>query len=119
MKELVCIVCPNGCPMLIEDMGNSINVTGNRCKRGIDFAVSEMTHPMRTICSTVKTSFLKVPVLPVRVSKDIPKDKIFDVMDAINQVVLTEIVASGDVIIKNVLGLDVDIIATSNILKEQ
>lgn len=118
MKELVCIVCPNGCTMMIEETGTSIKVSGNQCKRGEEFAVSEMIHPMRTICSTVKTNFPKVPVLPVRVSEEIPKDKISDVMREINKVVITKPISIGDVIIENVLGLNVNIIATSNILKE-
>jgi CxxC motif-containing protein len=118
MKELVCIVCPNGCSMMIEEMGTSIKVTGNRCKRGEEFAISELNHPMRTICSTVKTNFPSIPVLPVRVSEEIPKDRIFDVMKEINKVVVTKPISIGDIIIENVLGLHVNIIATSNILKE-
>jgi CxxC motif-containing protein len=118
MKELICIICPNGCPMVIEEMGTSIKVSGNQCKRGVEFAKSEMIHPMRTISSTVKTNFSKAPVLPVRVSDEIPKDKIFDVMKEINKVVVTSPVSLGDIIIENVLGLNVDVIATSNVLKE-
>jgi len=117
--ELICIVCPNGCPIMIEEIGTSIKVSGNRCQRGEEFAVSEMIHPMRTMSSTVKTNFPKVPVLPVRVSEEIPKDKIFDVMREINKVVVTNPISLGDIIIENVLGLKVNIIATSNILKEQ
>lgn len=119
MKELVCIVCPNGCSMMIEEMWNTIKVSGNLCKRGEEFALNEMTHPMRTLCSTVKTGFAKAPVLSVRVSQEIPKDRIFDVMREINKVVVTEPVSIGDIIIENVLGLNVNIIATSNLLKEQ
>ncbi len=119
MKELVCIVCPNGCLLIIEEMGTSIKVSGNQCKRGEEFVVNEMKHPMRTICSTVKTTFPKVPVLPVRVSEEIPKDRIVDVMREINKVVVTTPISLGDIIIENVLGLNVNIIATSNILKEQ
>ena len=96
MKQLVCIGCP----------------------RGKAFAISEMTEPKRTICSTVKTVFPGCPVLPVRVSDDIPKDRIFDVMREINAVVLTERIGRGDVIIENVLGLGVDVISTSDLLKQ-
>lgn len=117
MKELVCIVCPRGCTMQIEGEKDNITVIGNSCKRGLTFAVSEMTQPMRTICTTVKTSFSEAPVLPVRVSADIPKDKIFDVMKEINSIIVEKPVIRGDIIIKNVLDLSVDIIATSDILK--
>ena len=93
-------------------------MTGNSCPRGKEFAISEMTAPKRTICSVVKTVFEGVPVLPVRVSEDIPKEKIFDVMREINSVLLTERIGRGDVVIENVLGLGVDVISTSDLLKQ-
>lgn len=118
MRELVCIVCPRGCTMHIDGEGENITVTGNTCKRGAQFAISEMTKPMRTICTTVRTSFPEVPVLPVRVSEEIPKDKIFDVMQEINKTVLSKPVGRGDVVISKVCGLSANIIATSNVLNE-
>lgn len=117
MKELVCIVCPRGCTMKIEETENGIAVSGNTCKRGETFAKSEMTNPMRTICTTVATVFPDAPVIPVRVSSDIPKDRIFDVMKEINSVTVRERISRGDKVIQNVLGLGVDVIATSDILK--
>ena len=119
MKEFNCIGCPRGCLLHVEEENGEYTVTGNTCKRGHDFAVSEMTHPQRTICSTVKTVFPDVPVLPVRVSADIPKERIFDVMQEINNVMLTERIGRGDVIIADVLGLGVDIISTSDVLVRQ
>ena len=118
MKQLVCIGCPRGCRLTVEENSGEFIVTGNTCPRGKAFAISEMTEPKRTICSTVKTVFLGCPVLPVRVSDDIPKDRIFDVMREINAVVLTERIGRGDVIIENVLGLGVDVISTSDLLKQ-
>lgn len=118
MKQLVCIVCPRGCTMTLEGEGKDVKVSGNSCKRGAEFAVSEMTEPKRTICTTVKTAFPDVPVLPVRVSKEIPKDRIFDVMAEINKVTVKEKVKRGEVIIKDVSGLGADIIATSGVLDE-
>ena len=118
MKELVCIVCPRGCTMTLEGEGKDVKVSGNSCKRGAEFAVSEMTEPKRTICTTVRTAFPDVTVLPVRVSKEIPKDKIFDVMAQINKVTVKERVKRGDTIIKDVLGLGADLIATSGVLDE-
>lgn len=118
MKELVCITCPNGCLLQIEELANGeLAVSGNRCKRGETFAVNELKHPMRTICSTVRTTNPHVPVLPVRLSAEIPKEKIFDVMKAINRVVVEKPVAAGEVVISHVLGLDADVIVTSNILQ--
>ncbi len=119
MKELTCIVCPNGCTMEVSTDGDSIIVTGNKCPKGAEFAVSEVTNPMRTICSTVKTAFPQTPVLPVRVSAEIPKNCIFDVMGEINRALVTRPIGCGDVVISDVLGLGVDVIATSGILKQR
>lgn len=118
MKQLVCIGCPRGCRLTVEEKGGEYIVTGNTCPRGKAFAISEMTAPKRTICSTVKTVFAGCPVLPVRVSDDIPKEKIFDVMREINAVTLGERIGRGDVVIENVLGLGVDVISTSDLLKQ-
>ena len=118
MKRLVCIGCPRGCRLTIDEKDGEYIVTGNTCPRGKEFAISEMTAPKRTICSTVKTVFSDVPVLPVRVSDDIPREKIFDVMREINAVTLKERIGRGDAVIKNVLGLGVDVIATSDLLKQ-
>ena len=106
MKELVCIVCPNGCLLKIDE--KTLKVEGNKCKKGEEFAISELTAPKRTLTTTVRTAFKDIPVLPVRVSGEIPKDKIFDVMKEINKTVVDETV------IKNVLNLGVDVIATSS-----
>lgn len=117
MKEFSCIGCPRGCLLHVEEENGGFTVTGNSCPRGHEFAISEMTAPKRTICSVVKTVFADAPVLPVRVSADIPKEMIFDVMGEINSVTLTERIGRGDVVIENVLGLGVDVISTSDLLK--
>ena len=110
MKELTCIGCPRGCTLKIERDGDGWSVTGNTCPRGREFAVSEMTAPR---------SFPGAPVLPVRVSADIPKDRIFDVMDALKTVTVSERIGRGDVVIPDVLGLGVDVIATSSLLRHR
>ena len=86
MREMTCITCPNSCLLYVEQKEGKIIVTGNKCKRGEAFAAAELTHPMRTISSTVRTVYKDIPVLPVRVSEEIPKEKIFDVMKEINKV---------------------------------
>lgn len=118
MKEMTCIVCPNGCGLKVEEKDGQWEVSGNQCKRGEKFAIEEMTHPMRTLCSTVRTIYPEIPVIPVRVSAEIPKERIFDVMRQINQVTVDGICGTGDIVIEEVLDLGVDVIVTSDILKE-
>lgn len=118
VREMTCITCPNGCELHVEECNGKITVTGNQCKRGEQFAISELKTPVRTICSTVRTVYQEVPVLPVRVTKEIPKERLFDVMKEINKIVITKPEARGNVLIKDVLGLGADVIVTSNVLYE-
>lgn len=114
MKEFICIVCPRGCHLKVDD---EMNVTGNTCPRGKVYALNEITNPTRMITSTVAIESVELHRVPVMTSKPIPKGKIFDVMGEINKVRVKAPIKIGDVIIKNVLGLDSDIIATRDILK--
>ena len=118
-KELVCIVCPRSCRMTITSEGDELVVTGNTCKRGKEFAINEMTDPRRTVCTTVRTSFPSVPVLPVRVSGAIPKNKIFDLMREVHRITVSKRIGREEVVVTNILDLGVDLIATSNILKDE
>lgn len=118
VKEMTCIVCPNGCNLTVN-IGDEITVTGNTCKRGEAFGKAEVTNPMRTITSSVRTTFKDTPMVSVRVSDEIPKDMIFKVMDEINKIVLDKRVKHGYKVIENVLNLGVDIIVTSDILMEE
>lgn len=115
--ELTCIVCPRGCTLQLEGQPGSFRVSGNACKRGEAFAISEQTAPMRTLCTTVRTAFAEVPVLPVRLSGEIPKEKIFDAMAAINAITLTRHLPIGGVIAHDLAGLGVDLIAASGLLR--
>ena len=117
MTELTCIVCPRGCTLRIEERDGRFTVTGNACKRGEQFATAEMTCPMRTICTTVKTAFPAVPVISVRTSREIPKERIFDVMREINRHTLTAPVRIGEVVVADILGLGSDVIVTKNVEK--
>ncbi len=112
MKELTCIVCPRGCRLTIDD---DLNVTGNSCPRGAIYAKDELTNPKRMITSFMRVKNRHDCVVSVKTSTSIPKGKIFEVMEAINKVGVDAPTHIGDIAIKNVLGLDADIIITKNI----
>jgi CxxC motif-containing protein len=118
MKELLCIVCPNGCRLRAEEREGTIAVTGNRCKRGFAFALAELTNPTRTVTTTVRTAFPEAPALPVRTDREIPKGKIGELMGFLKTITVSGPLGCGDVVAENALGLGCNIIATSHILKE-
>lgn len=112
MKELICIVCPVGCHLHVDDKNN---ITGNQCPRGLKYGLEEITHPSRIITTTVKTSNPMMPRLPVKTSSPIPKELMFQIMDRIGSEIVTKSVKINDVIIKNVLDTQIDIIATRSL----
>ncbi len=113
--ELTCISCPLGCPLRVEtdDEGRVLSVTGNTCRRGEEYGRKEVTAPTRTVTSTVRLTGGGSPVVSVRTREDIPKGKIFDVMAAIRSVSVAAPVHIGDVVIPNIAGTGVDLIATA------
>lgn len=114
MKELICITCPRGCHLTVDD---NMNVTGNFCPRGKAYAIAELTHPVRTLTSTVKVESKDNPRVPVKSNNPLPKELIFKAMEEIDKVSVKAPIHIGDVIIKDVCGSGVDIIATKNISK--
>ncbi|MDR2185834.1 MAG: DUF1667 domain-containing protein [Treponema sp.] len=118
MKEILCIICPNGCRLRAEEKGGELKVAGNRCSRGIDFARAEIISPMRSVTTTVRTVFPDIPVLPVRTGGEIPKGKILELMQFLGGVTVKEPLGIGETAAENILGLGINMIVTSNILKE-
>ncbi|MDI9479715.1 MAG: DUF1667 domain-containing protein [Syntrophomonadaceae bacterium] len=115
MRNLVCIECPIGCSLTAEKSGEQWEVKGNRCTKGVDFAINEITDPRRSICSTVRTTFKTVPRLSVRTQGEVPLNTIFEVMEQINSVKLDHPVHIGEVIIENVSNTGINVIATSDL----
>ena len=111
MKELICIVCPRGCHLKVDEE-NGFSVTGNSCPRGAEYAVAELTHPTRMVTSSVRCSGGAHPRCPVKTSAPIPKELIFEAMKTLDPVELTAPVALGQVVVANVCGTGVDFIAT-------
>ena len=112
MKELICITCPRGCHLSVDE---NLNVTGNMCPRGALYAKAELTHPTRMVTSSVSVVSEIESRLPVKTKEPIPKELIFKIMEEIEKVEVKAPISIGDIIIKNVLGTGVDIVATKNI----
>ena len=109
MKELICICCPRGCHLKVDE--KTLEVSGNSCPRGKDYGIAEVTNPVRVITSTVKIKGAELKRLPVKTSKPISKKLMFDVMKVLEDIVVTSPIKRGTIIVNNILGTDVNIIA--------
>lgn len=113
-KNFICILCPRGCRIKVDEAGN---ITGNFCKRGAGYVQTEMTSPTRVVTSTVKTIFPELPRVSVKTDNPIPKGMISEIMDEINKTVIEKPMAIGDIVIENILDTGSNIVLTKPCLK--
>lgn len=111
MKELVCIVCPKGCHLKIDEE-HGFAVTGNACGRGAVYGKKELQNPTRTLTSTVRVSGGHLPRLPVKTDKEIPKAMLLRAMRLLDPVHLSAPIAAGQVILPDILGTGANVVAT-------
>ena len=111
MTNLICIVCPKGCHLAVDEE-HDYKVTGFGCPRGEEYGKKEMTNPTRVITSTVKITGGIHKRLPVKTNRDIPKGLIHDAMALLDPVELTAPVKVGDVVVKDICGTGADWVAS-------
>lgn len=118
VKNLICINCPLGCTLTAEVDGNEVvSVSGNTCSRGDAYARKELISPTRIVTSTVRVANGQSDMVSVKTKEDIPKGKIFECIKELQDVRIQAPVRIGDVIVSNIAGTGVDIVATKNIAK--
>ena len=116
VRNLICINCPLGCALTVEtENGQIVSVSGNTCKKGDIYARKEVTAPTRIVTSTVRVTGGAADMVSVKTKTDIPKDKIFECVRALKDIVVSAPVHIGDVILRDAAGTGVDIVATKNV----
>lgn len=112
--ELTCIRCPMGCTIRVEMKdGRVISVEGNTCLRGEEYAKAEATAPVRTVTSTVRAIGGVRPVIAVKTVPDVPKEKIFAVMDVVRALEVKAPVRIGDILCENIADTGSDLVAAA------
>ena len=112
-RVMNCIMCPMGCELKVtlED-GKFVSVTGNTCPRGAKYGQDEVTAPKRMLTYTVKVEGGLLPLLPVVSAEALPKEKVMDCAAYLRGITVKAPIKTGDVIVSNILGLGVNIVAS-------
>ena len=115
-KNLTCIVCPRGCTLTVtldSALENPVvSVEGQGCKRGVDYATAECTHPTRVLTTTAPT--VDGGVVPCKTDRAIPRELLFEAMKAVNTLSAPAVVRIGDILLEDLLGTGANIVATAN-----
>lgn len=141
IREMVCISCPVGCRLALyleppADAAGAVGdvavgraaaangtasaaerlvVTGNRCSRGEVYAREEYLAPKRVVTATVRMHSGHRPRLPVRTSAPLPKGEIEGLLRRIYELELTPPIERGEVIIPDIAGSGVDLLASFSV----
>ncbi len=116
-RKMICISCPLGCEIEAEITADEINVSGNRCPRGKDYAINEIKDPRRVVTSNVKVTGGEYPLASVKTTGAIPKDKIFTLIEKLREVEIQAPVKIGQVIFENLFKTGFDVVVTRPVEK--
>lgn len=111
-KEMICIACPIGCHLSVMEENGNYLVEGNQCPRGEKYGLKEVINPTRMITTTVKITGAHLQRLPVKSSEPIPKKEIFRFMRCLDTVEVKSPIKKGETVIKDILGLGIDVISS-------
>ena len=113
VKNIVCISCPLGCPVEVKLADGQVSgVSGNACKRGEAYAKEECTNPLRVVTTTLPVHGSDLKMFSVKTKSPIPKGMIFECLKNLVGVEVHAPVGIGDVVLANVCGTGIDIVAT-------
>ena len=118
-KTYTCIVCPRSCvgTLTVHDDGR-LETEGFFCKNGEKYAIDEYKDPKRMMTTTVTLKNGIYHLLPVVSTEEISRKLFPDCLEKLYHTVVTAPVKAGDVIISDIMGTGVDIIAAKS-MKER
>lgn len=116
---ITCIVCPQGCTIAAVVEDGEVKVWGNRCNRGKVYAQEEILHPQRTLTTTVKVRGGIYPLVPAKSQRPIPKERLWQALEEIMGVEVEVPIESGQVLVKDLAGTGVALVATRGMGREK
>lgn len=114
-KVYTCIVCPISCKITVQDTPEGLQISGQTCKRGKEFATSEHVEPRRMLTTTVVIHGGRIHRLPVTSKTDIPKKDLKDCLTTLYNLEVKAPIRCGDVVVKDICGTGVDIVASRDV----
>ena len=114
-EQLTCILCPVGCDLEVDRAGDGLEVRGNQCDKGIGFADEEILYPKRNLATSVPLRGTESQMVSVGLSGPVPRDMISPVLSEIAGLRPEPPILRGQVLIPNVIGTGVDVIATRTV----
>jgi len=120
IKKLTCISCPIGCELSVslDESGKILKIEGNRCPRGKEYAITEITNPQRILPISVKVEDGEMELVSAKTDKPVPKKKMYEIIEYIKKLKVKAPVKRGDLIVEDILGTGANLVATRTVNKK-
>ena len=118
-KDIRCIICPTGCLVHVENVNGELIIEGHSCDRGEEYAREEFVAPKRILTTTMQVESGFLPLVPVRSDTPIPKDRLEETLKEIAKTKTKAPIKMGDILIEKVLGLEINIIASRDLIESK
>lgn len=103
-RTLTCIICPRGCTVTVTGEKDALQVCGNGCSRGVEYAIGECTNPVRTVTATVRVANRHDTMVSVKTETPVAKGRMMEVMAALRSIQVNAPLSIGDVILDDAAG---------------
>lgn len=117
-QEIICLGCPNGCHLLCTSKKDeAVEVTGNKCDRGVEYGREELLEPKRVVTAVVKTASRELPYVPVRTSAPLVKPLIPELLHELYHKQVKPPIHSGECLVENFHGTGVNVVFTRSVAR--
>ena len=122
-ENMTCIICPMGCSMEVtieEENGAKkvVSVAGNGCPRGPVYAGKEIQNPARTLTTTIAVTGGNLKLVPVKTLGEVPVRMLMPCMEVIKRAKCEAPVETGQIIVRDILGTGVDVVACADVARK-
>lgn len=116
IDRLTCGLCPVSCELEARRHGGDLEIRGNQCEKGVDFAREEILHPKRNLATSVPLAGTDSRMVSVRLSAPVPRTMMGPVLAEISRLRPRSPIRRGDILLRDVSGTGADVIATRTLL---
>jgi len=129
-RIFTCIICPVGCEIEVttrdsfgfpdkrpDEEPAVLEINGANCERGKTYVENELKNPQRIVTSSVRVSGGNMPIVSVRLSAPVPRDRMMDVIEELRHISIEAPAKIGQVVVKNILGSGSDVLVTKQVQK--
>ncbi|MCF7940076.1 MAG: DUF1667 domain-containing protein [Spirochaetia bacterium] len=115
-REIICISCPMGCHLQVSGDKDTLEVTGNKCRRGIIYAREEISSPRRVVTATVAVTGAEgISRIPVKTTAALPKAHIASLLNHLYTLRLSSPVPMGEVILSDYEKTGISVVTTRSV----